>query len=472
MSLLEVSPPAGEVRAWEDDPGSPPSNRTPILRPKPELGRSPLPVGVVGAAPAPASDQAGTEDFRYWNLAEALRRTADFWGPLLPADTGWHQTVGQALRATLDDGDDLNAYYDRTGVKFFHHTVAGITVYSGESPDVVCHETGHAVLDALQPQLWNVASAEAAAFHESFADISAILSNLQLDSLRVEVIAETKGRLARSSVLSRLAEQLGWAIRLVAPTAVDPDCLRNAANRFFYRDPVMLPPSGPAATLSSEPHSFSRVFTGAFLRCLAGVFWDQRTRDKNGLRQASIDLGQLLVAAVVAAPVVPAYYAQVAAHLLAADHELFSGRYGRSLRAAFVRHGILSPEAASGLTAAAVAPHVAAIVSAAPASQGPLGEVTVPGERYGITEAFTVTVPTSQARFAVAGAAPDIGSVIPADGERSAMAFVEDLFRQGRVAIPETHLTDTAILADDAHEHTHEITRGERGLELVRRLFD
>jgi hypothetical protein len=472
MSLIEVSPPAGEVRAWEDDPGSPPSTRTPVLRPKPDLGRTPLPVGIVDAVPAPVSDQPGADDFRYWNLAEGLRRAADFWGPLLPAGTSWHPTVGPALRATLDAGDDLNAYYDRTGLKFFHHTSAGIPVYSGESPDVVCHETGHAVLDAIQPKLWDVASAEAAAFHESFADISAILSNLQVESLRAEVITETKGRLARSSTLSRLAEQLGWAIRLVAPTAVDSDCLRNAANQFFYRDPTTLPPSAPAAALSSEPHSFSRVFTGAFLRCLAGVFRHQPNHDSTGLRQATIDLGQLLVAAVAAAPVVPAYYAQVAAHLVAADHELFSARYGRTLRAAFVRHGILSPEAAAGLTATTLAQHAAAIVSAAPAGEGPLGAVTIPGERYGLDASFTVAAPTSQARFAVAGAALDVGSVLPADSERSAASFVEDLFRQGRVAVPDEQLTESTILAEDAHQHTHEITAGERGLELVRRLFD
>jgi hypothetical protein len=44
---------------------------------------------------------------------------------------------------------------------------------------VVCHELGHAILDALKPQLFNVASTEAGAFHEAFGDISAILCALQ-----------------------------------------------------------------------------------------------------------------------------------------------------------------------------------------------------------------------------------------------------------------------------------------------------
>jgi hypothetical protein len=472
MSLPQAGAVTGAVRAWEDDPGAPPSRRTPVLRPRPDLARKPLPVGIASAPPTPDSSQVGTAEFRYWNLAEALRRTADFWGSLMPAETTWHSTVGQALQATPDSGDDLNAYYDREGLRFFHHTVGGITVYSGESPDVVCHETGHAVLDALQPHLWDAASAEVAAFHESFADISAILSGLQLESLRVEMMAETNGRISRSSQMSRLAEQLGWAIRQISPNAVDPDCLRNAANQFFYRDPVGLPPSAPAAELSSEPHSFSRVFTGAALRALDGIFQCQPTRDANALHQASIDIGRLLVAAVSAAPVVPAYYAQVAAHMLTADQQLFSGRYGRALRAAFVRHGILSPSAAAGLTPQVMAPQAASIFGEAQPELAGLTTMTMPGESYGITQAFSVRVPTNQGRFAVASAATDTGSLPLGDGERIAMSFVEDLFRQGRVAVAEQYLTDSTPVAEDSRLRTHEIAQRDGGLALVRRLVD
>src|SRR6516225_7885086 len=51
-------------------------------------------------------------------------------------------------RVDLDFGVDLNAFYDRQGLKFFHGSAAGRTVFSGESPDVVCHELGHALLDS------------------------------------------------------------------------------------------------------------------------------------------------------------------------------------------------------------------------------------------------------------------------------------------------------------------------------------
>src|SRR5207253_5036108 len=210
-----------------------------------------------GAKPRPP----GRADFRAWGAGEALPRAAEFWGALVPG-IAWE--VGAVRPVDLDFGVDLNAFYDREGLKFFHGSGAGRTVFSGESPDVVCHELGHAILDSLKPQLFDAASIEVAAFHESFGDMSAILSALQLPSLREGVLAETGGVLHRASRLSRLAEQLGWAIRQSVPSAVEPDCLRNAVNTLFYRDPDTLPTTAPGTSLSSEPHSFSRVFTGAF----------------------------------------------------------------------------------------------------------------------------------------------------------------------------------------------------------------
>lgn len=462
---------ADVVQAWEDDPGAPPYARTPITRPLPDLQALPLPLHIEEAAPAQGDGRPGTAEFRYWTAADALRRASDYWGSLLPQGTGWHPTVGDRLTVTLDAGDDLNAYYDREGLRFFHHTVSGITVYSGESPDVICHEAGHAVLDAIRPQLWDAASAEVAGFHESFADISALLSALQLDQMRVAVLAETDGHLARSSRLSRVAEQLGWAIRQVSPSAVDPDCLRNAANRFFYRDPVTLPPTAPAAELSSESHSFSRVFTGAFLRALAGIFRTQRERTEAALKQASIDAGRLLYAGVAAAPIVPAYYAQVAAHMIAADRELFGGGYGRALRSAFVRHGILSPSSAT-----AVAPaegHAPAVVSPRAQRAETLEVIMMSGEAYGIAAEFSVPAPAQSPRFGAASASPATGSLASGDAERVAASFVEDLFRLGRVAVPQEYLTPVATVdAEATRTPTHHITRAEDRLVLARRVFD
>src|SRR5215470_15386356 len=175
------SQPTGVINAWEDDPGAgaQPSGGQVIQRPVPDLRDQPLPIRIVHPASAPEAKPhpPGTAEFRYWTAAEALRRGADFWRALLTAPS-WE--VGSILPVDLDFGVDLNAFYDREGLKFFHGTAAGRTVFSGESPDVVCHELGHALLDSFKPQLFDAASIEVAAFHESFGDMSAILSALQL----------------------------------------------------------------------------------------------------------------------------------------------------------------------------------------------------------------------------------------------------------------------------------------------------
>jgi hypothetical protein len=266
-----------EVAVWEDDPGNPHQEPalSPINVPAPNPSATPLPFRISGPAPTAQVYQTGTANFRYWGAAAALRRTANFWSTIVASGTRWH--VGSLLPVNLDSGEDLNAFYTRggdgntPGLHFFHQDVAGRTFFSGESPDVVCHEMGHAVLDAVRPQLFDAQTIEAAAFHEGFADCSALLSALQVPSFAQLILNETQGTLNRASRLSRLAEQLGAAIRTQQPDAVDPDCLRNAVNSFFYRDPQTLPPTAPASTLSSEPHSFSRVFTAAFLDSLAGI---------------------------------------------------------------------------------------------------------------------------------------------------------------------------------------------------------
>ncbi|MFJ9818515.1 hypothetical protein ACIRU3_25300 [Streptomyces sp. NPDC101151] len=465
------------VLVYEDDPGFPPRVNMPVPHPVPQLDTQPFPTAIAETAPQPDSAGPGTEAFRYWVAADALSRASQTWGPLVPTGTQWHPRVGRALTAHLNAGNDLNAFYDRRGLWFFRSTVTGVTVATCESNEIVEHETGHAILDALRPQLFNAASAEAAALHEAFGDISALLGSLQLESLRTLVLAETQGNLELSSRVSRMAEQLGWAIRQGHPNAVEPDCLRNLSNSLFYSDPVHLPPNGPATMLSSEPHSFSRVFSGAFLKVVAGIFRQQDLQDHAGLARAGEIAGQLLVDAVVAAPVVSAYYAQVAGHMIAADQRRNGGKYSQSLRSAFIRHGILSLEAAASVTEPEVARRGAGIAEATPGGgdDDGLTAVTIHGSTYGVTQSLTLSAPAEERRFGIAGSDPAGGSVRPADPERVATSYLEDLLRRGRVQVPEEHRTGAAFVDDDPSRlKTHEITRSEtgEGLALIRRCFD
>jgi hypothetical protein len=470
------------ILAWEDDPGAPAEGFKPVPRPVPKLSSTPLPLAIRGTAPAAKTYPLGTKGFRYWTAAEALRRGADFWGGLFPAGVTWFPTNGRQLPVKLDQGQDLNAYYDRKGLHFFHEAAGGTVVYSGESPNVSCHELGHAILDALRPQLWDAASVEVASFHESFGDMSALLSALQLQSFRQTVLVATAGKLYRSSRLSRLAEQLGWAIRQSRPDLVDSDCLRNAVNSLFYRDPATLPPDGPAAVLSSEPHSFSRVFTAGFFQSLAGMFTVAGGKDDQTLLKVSQDAGRLLVTAILNSPVVPGYYSQVAAHMIEADTTLFAGRYHDSLQSAFVRHGVLSLDSAvamgeprpagprRGMVATASALRATATAKVRPAA-AQLPRVALVGSRYGFGEDLLVHAPAEAARFSVASAAPNIGSVEPQAHDITAAAFVEDILRRGKVDMTGVELGAAAVTNPLARK-THELRRDAEGLTLVRRLFD
>jgi len=451
------------IAAWEDDPQSA-LHIEPVTRPAPIVKQPRLGLSLVGPEPPARVYVRGTSGFRYWNAADALRRGICYWGRALPEDARWH--AGRSLVVDLDAGVDLNAYYDRQELCFFHATVRGVAVYSGESPDVLCHELGHALLDTIRPQLWNAASIEVASFHESFGDISAILSALELESVRDVVLADTGGKLARASRVSRLAEQLGWAIRQSHPDAVDADCLRNAVNSFFYRQPESLPPMAPASALSSEPHSFSRVFTAAWLESLAEML-GRRGATPATLAAVAVDAGRLLVAAVRSARIASNYFAQVAAGLLAADAVLFDGAYRDGLRRAFVGRGILSMSSAEATLHGA-----RARTAAAPRRGAALRTIGVPvdGRAYGLRVGrLLVEAPLGPARWSAASAAPDLGSLAAATPERASRAFVEDLLRRGRVDA--SALAPTRATPGRPGRTTHALVRKGGDVRLVRRLF-
>lgn len=477
---------AALVAVWEDDPGDP--TLQPALAPvtiaAPDPAAQPLPFKIKSAKPTAKVYPPGTANFRYYAAASALRRTADFWGAMVPAGTRWR--VGNTLGVVLDDGVDLNAFYTRggffeaPGLHFFHDTVAGRTIFSGESPDIVCHEMGHAVLDAIRPQLFNAQTIEAAAFHESFGDMTSILSALQVPSFRQAVFSETQGVLNRASRLSRVAEQLGAGIRARHPTAVDPDCLRNAVNSFFYRDPQTLPPSAPALQLSSEPHSFSRVFTAAFLDALAGIFKLQRaTPTADDLVKASQDAGRLLVAGILAAPVVPDYFSQVAAHMIDAGQGApFNGKYRDVLKSAFVRRGILSLHAAATVTSVRAESTLRSFGAAgrtvARRDEEPseLPKATISGAPYGLSQAALVVHTAEEAkRFAVTSSSLALGSIEPRSPQNAAESFTEDLFQRGRVEVG-THAHAEAGIIHPFPTKTHVIVEEGGELVLKRRTFD
>jgi hypothetical protein len=457
---------AAQIQIWEDDPflvavaGSDPVPAEPIDVESPENDQPLLQTQIKEQQPDPEIYQLGTAEFRYWNAAASLARGVNFWGPLLPAGTKW-SAEEQPLQVALDnEEEDFNAFYARdSGLNFFHGTVdkvdPPVVVFSGESPHVVCHELGHAILDAVKPELFDAMSTEAGAFHEAFGDISSTLSALQLPSLREFVLHQTGGDLKVNSRLSQLARQLGWAIRVqVDPTAVDQDCLRNTSNNFFYQNPDGLPPSAPANQLSSEVHSFSRVFSGAFLDVLAGMFHigpaSSAADDSARLQAVARDAGILVIEGVRLASVAPAFFSQAAAGMIQADQTLNGGRYAAALTSSFVRHGILAPAAAVALlrdlrahaNQFGVLGRVASSTSLQfegdnegykkTARDAPAMPLRPLSTRFGVT--LYVHLPIEPQRFSVAAASLAGGTEKIISAEEDARSFVEDLIQLDRIA--------------------------------------
>lgn len=497
----------GEIQIYEDDPflnavaGSNPVPVDPIRTDVPTNTQELLQTQIIEQQPDSEPYDASTPEFRFWNANSALARAINFWGPLLPSGTQW-STNQQPMQVNLDEGEDFNAFYARdSGLNFFHGRVDRIdppvTIFSGASPDVTCHELGHAILDAVKPELFNAMSLEVAAFHEAFGDISSMLSALQLLSLRDFVLKQTRGQLNSNSRLSQLARQLGWAIRVQAdPTAVDSDCLRNASNRFFYQDPTGLPTTAPAIQLSSEPHSFSRVFSGAFLDVLAAMFKIGPANfggsDSEKLLAITVDAGRLLIEGVRVASVAPGFYSQVAAGMVQADQSLTGGRYRTALASSFVQRGILSPSAAvSFVRALRQRSDHFGVTGTVPTRQ----QLHFEGEsdgykktaqdapdlpllplmtRFGVT--LHVHMPTEGARFPVAAAALTGGTEEVSSAEQDAHSFVEDLIQldsishTGATDLFPAELTSPGEAAPS--DKTHYLVREDGKTILRRHHFD
>jgi hypothetical protein len=118
---------------------------------------------------------------------------------------------------------DANAYYDpeKMALLFGYFTAAdhvqgtnypGGVVFTCLSPDIVAHETTHAILDSIHNRFIENTNPDVGAFHEGFSDIVALLQRFTFRELIEHQLESTQGRLDRYSVLGELATQFGQAL--------------------------------------------------------------------------------------------------------------------------------------------------------------------------------------------------------------------------------------------------------------------
>lgn len=171
-------------------------------------------------------------------------------------------------------GNWANAFYDRetNSLNFYYfqsrkHT--GRTVYTSLSRDIVAHETTHAILDGIAPDLMDAATPESLAIHEALADFTAMLVAFESGPLVESVLDETNGGIENSTAFCSIAAEFA--------EARDPDgkamALRNLLNS-KRMDEVR----------NDEPHELSEVLSGALYSMLMLSHAEHRHRYSKDIR--------------------------------------------------------------------------------------------------------------------------------------------------------------------------------------------
>jgi hypothetical protein len=278
-----------------------------------------------------------TTEFRFWQCREAALAALETWGALAAPPTAW-QSGQRLILLEHDAGPGWNAHYDRAAIQFLSADAAARKTYPAASTDAVAHEVGHALLDAVRPELWDSVYTETAAFHEAFADCLALLVGLSDAATRQAVI--TGGGLRAPNVVESLAEDVAAGIRADAGAADPQSVPRRALNTLQWEIPVNLPPFGPPGALTPEAHSFGRIFTGCFYDTVSNVFAAHGTQDEQALLAAAQTAGRLLIAAARAAPEVPRFFQAVGRAMILADDAATGGANHAAIRDAFGAHNI------------------------------------------------------------------------------------------------------------------------------------
>jgi hypothetical protein len=169
-------------------------------------------------------------------------------------------------------GEWPNAFYDRESHSlqlFYIPRADGEPAYACLSRDVLSHETAHAILDGIAPDLYNALAPQSLAIHEALADLTALLMSFRSEKLRKAVLKVTNGSIADSTAFSTVAPEFGQArdpsgnsryLRSLlndktldrAETGKDTDGLPKRVNRY-------------------DPHSLCQVMSGALYTVMVKI---------------------------------------------------------------------------------------------------------------------------------------------------------------------------------------------------------
>ncbi|HZI49227.1 MAG TPA: M36 family metallopeptidase [Pyrinomonadaceae bacterium] len=314
-----------------------------------------------------------TPEFLFWQCREAALRAVEVWETIDGKLKAWGTSSPKKLALTPNAGFQLNAGYTQAGLDFYEFTTGNKSTFSGASTDVVSHESGHAFLDVLRPELWTSTFPETNAFHEAFGDCMAILTALSDKETRTSLLAVTKD-LSKPNFVETLMEDLADGTKREYGADFDSSAPRHALNNFKWQLPSALPKTGKPAVLTSEVHSFGRVFAGCFYDALRNIFASQPKHDQANLWKAAQTLGKILAAAAREAPETPRFFQSIGRAMVLADKKLNDGANQKAIGEAFTQHDI------SLGSAAMLAPR-SSLAGAPPKMKGKGASILTPSTR-------------------------------------------------------------------------------------------
>lgn len=276
----------------------------------------------------------------YFTLANCIAMLAKYFRPI----PQWAKTKTLFIQPRA--GRQLNAFYDRAAIRLFYGNDPKLNkvVYASNSTDVFGHELGHAVLDAIRPDLFSTQAVEIWGFHEAFGDIHSVLHILQHDFALTKLLEETGGDLRKPSFLTNIGEELGTAIYNSTAGRLGhlPNTLRNLLNQYTYVTPETLPIRGMDNQLTANPHSFSRVFSGAWFDIFMGIYETYKggMAPKDALIKARDTLAGYTYGALPIAPATIRFYDAMAKAMLVMD-KANNYEFNTLMNQCFIARGIL-----------------------------------------------------------------------------------------------------------------------------------
>lgn len=319
--------------------GSVPPMRRTTARPDPKSGRAGL--SVAGNEPQ-GVHAPGSAGFVRWQARQAAVLALETWEKATGVPlTSWapEATNPQTMLLLPDFDVGINAFYDRSSFSFYHQRIGDSTVFSGASTDVVAHEVGHGVLDALRPDLWDTPYLEVGGFHEAFGDITSIVTALSDKATRKALLAASPD-LGTANFVEGMGESLSDAFLRVAGPTHSASKPRRALNSFQWQLPETLPRDGGPDDLFAEVHSIARLMSGCFYDVVRGMFAAAGSRGETRLWTVTKAAARLFHKATLTAPEVPRFYRAVGRAMVLADGGMNGGANREIIGKAFANHGL------------------------------------------------------------------------------------------------------------------------------------